>query len=60
MRLDRSRVLFASAAIVGTVLWLTLVPNDDPGAQERSPAYWWLALGTATVLGALARSVMGL
>ena len=52
----RERVLFAIALVAGTALWLALVPNDDPNADARNPAYWWLAIGVAVVLGALMRS----
>lgn len=51
--MTRERVLFAIALVAGTALWLALVPNDNPSADARNPAYWWLAIGVATVLGAL-------
>ena len=54
--MKRERVLFAITLVAGTALWLALVPNDDPSADARNPAYWWLAIGVAAVLGALMRS----
>ena len=40
------------SAVVGTILWLALVvalPED----QTEAPAFWWLMLLAATILGAI-------
>lgn len=52
----RSRTMIVVAATTGSGLWLTLVPNDDPGGNARSPMYWWLCVLAAFVLGAATAS----
>lgn len=52
--MQRWHGLLVVALVVGAVLWLSLVPTDDPSGNARNASYWWLTVLTAFALGALA------
>ncbi len=42
----------AVGAVLAVGLWFALVPHDDPSsADARVPAFWWIMVGAAFVLG---------